>query len=181
MRYVGGKSKLASSIAELIGAHAGGCHTYLEPFVGGGAVLAEVIRQIPMAEYVASDAHLDLVMMYQALRGGWWPLLPSESDYAALKHAGSSAQRGFTGFGCSFGGKWFGGYARGGYNGTVPRNHQAESLRALAADYEALRKASFWYGDYRQWQPVTGTVVYCDPPYADSQAYSVGAFDHGTF
>lgn len=62
----------------------------------------------------ASDAHEDLILMWQALmRGETEPFADvTEAEYSALKTAPPSARRGFVGFGASFGGGWFNGYGR---------------------------------------------------------------------
>lgn len=53
---------------------------------------------------------------------------------------------GFVGFGCSFGGKWYGGYARN-KTGT---NYALQSKRSLLKDMATLQNAEFVCGDYRR-------------------------------
>lgn len=183
MRYIGGKSKLAKPINAEIRARMAGCHTYLEPFMGGGATAA---LNAPMFERAyAGDVSKDLILMWQAVKDGW---LPSggltEDEYQALRRAEPSAQRGFAGFGCSFGGKWFGGRARGGYNANgSPRDHSAESARAvarLAPGIKALDEIRLC--DYRDWSPGQGWLVYADPPYHGTQGYgAAGMFISSDF
>ena len=185
MRYVGGKSKIAKSLSEVILDRAQSRKFYLEPFVGGGSVFPQLAPHFEWS--VAGDKHLDLVLMWNAvIQDGWVPPMQvSEDDYALLKTAEPSALRGFVGMGGSFGGKWFGGYARGGFNSDgSPRNHQAESARAVLKIQETLTRVNvgqFRNWSYGQWNPVPGTVVYCDPPYASTQGYSTGGFPHEEF
>ena len=44
-----------------------------------------------------------------------------------------------------------------------------------------MRNASFAHADYRTFNPEPGTLVYCDPPYANTTGYSLGGFNHDEF
>ncbi|KOG22017.1 DNA adenine methylase [Streptomyces viridochromogenes] len=182
MRYVGGKSRLARAISEAIQARRQGRSKYVEPFLGGGATFA---RMAPLFDHAsAGDVVPDLVLMWQAAKNGWQP--PTDVDdalYEALKTAGPSPVRGFVGFGCSFGGKWFGGRAKGGFNADgTPRNHAAESARAVLRLAPRMAGADVRQCGYQDWRPDADTVVYCDPPYAGTQSYgAAGAFDSALF
>lgn len=191
MRYVGGKSKVAKSIREAILSETPLRRYYLEPFVGGGG---SFFKMAPNFEWsVAGDLQKDLVLMWNALIfEGWTPPEDvTEDDYRRLRNSKPSPERGFVGFGGSFGGKWFGGYARGGFNSNgTPRNHQAESARSLIKDREYVRTnltperlGKFRNQGYSEWSPVAGTVIYCDPPYADTLGYEGAGtgFDSDTF
>lgn len=184
MRYVGGKSKVAARIAETILSSTSERTVYVEPFVGGGSVLAKLAPHFNLA--LAGDAQPDLILMWQAIQAGWQPPEITFERYQELRHEAPSAERGFAGFGGSFGGKWFGGFARGGFNGDKPRNHQAESARAVMRIAKALEESQveFHLRDYRSWtlDPTVRHVIYCDPPYADSTIdYDPGAFDTAAF
>ncbi|MCX4572305.1 DNA adenine methylase [Streptomyces sp. NBC_01571] len=182
MRYVGGKSRLAKSIAEAVQSRRAGRSKYIEPFMGGGATFA---RMAPMFDQAsAGDVVEDLVLLWTAARNGWEP--PTDVDdtlYNTLRDAGPSPVRGFVGFGCSFGGKWFGGRAKGGYNADgTPRNHAAESARAVLRLAPKMHGTDIRLRGYQDWTPDADTVVYCDPPYAGTQAYgAAGAFDSAMF
>lgn len=52
---------------------------------------------------------------------------------------------GFVGFGCSFGGKWFGGYAKNKTN----TNYALQSKKSLLKDMATLIDAEFTCSDYR--------------------------------
>lgn len=135
MRYSGGKSRIAKRLSEVMLpiAKAEGLDTYIEPFVGGGAMGAVMGKHFDHAHY--SDVHEDLILMWQALhRGDEFPDEVSEDEYQALKNAEPSAFRGLVGFGASFGGKWFGGYARG---NSV--NYLGQSLRSATRGIEGMR------------------------------------------
>jgi DNA adenine methylase len=182
MRYVGGKSAIARDIVRVIERYRHSRSVWIEPFVGGGAVLSVAAKRYPTC--YAYDLHPDLIMLYQALQQGWQPpTAVSEDEYKALRHAEPSALRGFVGFGCSFGAKWFGGYARGKNDHGQFRIHHDESRRNLLRmklDNVHFEQASFFDLDWNQFNP-SDCVIYCDPPYSNTQGYSVGGFDHAAF
>jgi DNA adenine methylase len=176
MRYVGGKTRIAKWVASHIQAQKGVKKKYLEPFVGSGANFAE---HAPLFEQAtAGDASRDLVLMWQAIAGGWEPPLNvSRDEYAALRHAPSSALRGFAGYGLSFGGKWFGGYAT-----YKTRDFIGEARRGVLAHAEVFARAEIVHKDYRQHEVDADTLVYCDPPYAGTLEYGcVGWFNSAEF
>lgn len=184
MMYQGGKTRIAAPIAEIL--ERGpllGHSLYVEPFLGSAAVFSRVAPHYPQA--VGADAMPDLVMLWQAVLDGWVP--PEDlslDEYQALRDAEPSALRAFAGFPCSFGGKWFGGYAR---DPKSDRNFARTASRSIvrrglsigtSPDVEIVQ------ADYRDLGDLMGpgTVVYCDPPYADTLAYAgAGAFDSATF
>lgn len=187
MRYMGGKGRIAKKLATAIidntPEHSG---TYWEPFVGGGATASRMGQHFKVAHY--SDIHPDLMLMWEALHTGWQP--PTEvsyEQYQELRYATEpSALRGFVGFGGSFGGRWFEGYARGGFNANgQPRNHQAESARAVLKDIVGMKASehtNFACRSALEIQPLPGDVVYCDPPYAGTKNYSrTDKLDHELF
>lgn len=178
MQYLGGKTRLAKPIAEVIVSMAEGRATYVEPFMGGCSVLAAVAPKF--GRVIGADAMPDLVMMWQAAQNGWVPpTTVTEDEYQAVRRAEPSALRGFIGFGCSFGGKWFGGYAR-----SENRNHTAESSRLVHRRAVKLQGVEIRLSDYRALSDVIGpdTAVYADPPYANTTGYTAtGAFDSEEF
>lgn len=156
--------------------------TYIEPFVGGGSVTAAVAAQGRFREMQASDLHQDLILMWQAVQASWQPPTDvSEDDYEALRNAEPSALRGFVGYGCSFSGKWFGGYARDGrYPG---RSYAGESSRSLQRAAKHLTDVSFACRDYAESDVTPGCVVYADPPYVNTTKYDSAStgFDYARF
>jgi len=140
--------------------------------MGSGAVLTQMENP-----RIGADANVDLMLMWKALLGGWEPPdTLSEAEYAALRHAPSSALRAFAGFGCSFSGKWFGGYARG----AVGRNYAKEAKNASLRDAQLLAGTDLVCGDYAALSP-HGALIYCDPPYAGTTGYGSGVFDSARF
>ena len=187
MRYIGGKSKIAKELARQIRLRTNATEIY-EPFMGGGA-MTERLSEVFDTVYPA-DLSPDIVALWRQAANGWQPPTDiSEAEYQRMKsdHV-PSAYRGFIGFGCSYGGKWFGGYARGGYNADgTPRNYPAESSRAVSRVGSAIAKATvsgtlIEERGYQDTPLVPGTAIYCDPPYQSTEGYkAVDEFDSEDF
>lgn len=181
---MGGKSRLAKSIRDVILSRVPDRNvTYWEPFVGGCGSFEVIAPEFARA--VGSDLHEDLILMWRAVQNGWEPPTEvSEGEYQELRNAEPSALRGFVGFGGSFGGKWFGGYARGGKTSKgEPRNYVSESARNVLKTRRILTgcDVTFVNLDYRDLEPRPGDVVYCDPPYAGTTEYRGRGFDSAAF
>lgn len=173
MRYLGGKSRIAKQIAAYLKSVRQPGQLYIEPFCGACWVLQEM--ENPRQ---ASDVVEDLILLWQALQTDWQPPTQvSEDEYKALRGAAPSALRGFVGFGCSFGGKWFGGYAR-----HYPvSNYAATSARSVNKQRKLLTGVNFCHQSYATLDPIDA-LIYCDPPYADTTHYGAAkGFDSVVF
>lgn len=176
MQYQGGKSRIANTLAVKIRELHPAVTEIWEPFCGGGAMTL-ALAKVGFRVY-ASDSHEDLILMWQALmRGETAPFADvTETEYQALKTAQPSARRGFVGFGSSFGGAWFGGFARRPYDPS--RNICAETRRNNARLIGL--PVVFTHADYAT--VPDSELVYADPPYIGTKPYKGGAaFDHVAF
>lgn len=131
---------------------------------------------------ILNDKQEYLIELYKALQNGWTPPESlSEEQYRYVKEHKNEdkALTAFVGFGCSFGGKWFGGYGRHGVKDShaTERSMCEESARALLRDLEILKRAEFTCQDYREIEIPEGSVVYADPPYKNKMA-AYGLTDH---
>jgi len=147
---------------------------YFEPFCGGGHVLQEMSDP-----RIASDGCGALITMYRALQAGWVPPRSiTEEEYAVYKRTKdpNDPATAFVAFACSFGGKWFGGYARQkGYNFAVGGGN------ALKKQLPRIAGVNFEFGLYDDHHP-HGMLIYCDPPYAGTTQYGAfSGFDHPLF
>jgi DNA adenine methylase len=164
MRYLGGKNRQASVISTILQQHRKHNQIYLEPFVGAANVVSRMDGVC-----IASDIHPDLIALLRAIQGGWIPPENvTRAQYELYKDQPDQlppALRAFVGFGCSFGGKWFGGYAAG-----ESRNYAAESRRSLLQLKSRIQHVAFMCCDYRELNP-HHMLIYCDPPYANTTEY----------
>jgi DNA adenine methylase len=129
----------------------------------------------------ASDGCYELIEMWKALQNGWQPpRIVTEEMYQEAK-AGKfdPALTAFIGFGCSFGGKWFAGYAR---DPKSDRNYAANSENSIMKRLIDLRDVRFFFADYRRPAPQAECLIYADPPYAGTTGYhAVDGFNTGEF
>ena len=180
MQYQGGKTRLAKDIAKLIREHGRGKTTYIEPFMGGASVLAEVAPSFD--NVVAADKCEDIVLLWKAAIDGWVPPVSvSQEEYKSARNMAPSAVRGFIRFGCSFGAKWFGGYAKNN-SGT---NYAAQASRGVVKKASNFRHAELFHCEYNdrllRINPQC-CVYYMDPPYAGTTEYGAAkGFDHVAF
>lgn len=173
MKYLGGKTLIASKLLKAIPYKV--YDMVWEPFVGGANFLRKLSNEVD--QVFASDIHPALYSLYQALIDGWDPPeFVSESEYEAAKLLDDSDPRkAFIGFGCSFSGLYFQGYAK-----AIGRNYAAEARKSLLSvdwDRVTVGCGSFWDLE-PPWKP---DWIYCDPPYKDTKEYSTGTFDHDKF
>lgn len=169
-QYFGGKARIGRKLATVINQYTEG-KTYCEPFCGMYSVGSKVIAGVK----IASDSHPDLILLLQAVKDGWEPPSElSEAQYQRLKEEEPSALRGFAGFACSFGGKFFGGYARNG-----SRNYADVGRRNMLRLHPLIQDTSFVCRDYRE--SPESHVTYCDPPYEKTTGFSVGVFNSSEF
>lgn len=177
MHYLGGKSRLGGKIALELRSRRQSLQNVLEPFCGS----CWVTQHIYPGAIMASDICEPLIMLHNAVQRGWEPPdFITESEYAELQHAYNdgeiSAIMGFVGFACSWGGKWFGGYARGDTN----RNYCREAKESLLKRHKFLKKVIFEYRNYKNIDP-RGCLIYCDPPYRGTTGYGIDEWDSPTF
>jgi DNA adenine methylase len=190
VNYQGGKSSLAKQIGAFMQARYQPGANYYEPFIGAGNVLART--GFVTGQRFASDVHTDLIMMYCAIKSGWVP--PSEvtkAEYQALQYSEPSALRGFVGFGSSWGGKWFGGYAGARTTTGTGRisagntdkvyTFASSAKNGLMRMLPIIQATDFQTISYADVRPAPGSLVYCDPPYKDTTMYLAGDFDHDRF
>lgn len=185
MRYLGGKSRIADDIVGVIDAEIsekiGGVKTgniLVSLFCGGCAVEAKCKN---FDKIICNDNHKYLIAMLNAVKHGYeLPDNISEEEYKYIRmHKDNDpALTGFVGFACSFGGKFFGGYAR---DNKMNTNYAARGKRSLLKDMSGLQRADFICGDYRDVEIPDGAVIYADPPYQNTTGYGTGMFDSNEF
>jgi|6_EtaG_2_1085325.scaffolds.fasta_scaffold08367_4 DNA adenine methylase len=180
MRYQGGKDKLAKKISEeILSKYVNSKTTFVEPFIGGLNISRRVAVLLKPKRMILSDVNEDLIALYIAFSEGWRPPFSiSEKQYFNLRRRPTSPLRTFTGFCCSWGGKWWGGYARDG-----KRNFASEGRRNLEktfSDLSSVKDLVFLAKDYQDLVLPKQSVCYCDPPYEYTTGYPF-SFNHDLF
>jgi DNA adenine methylase len=174
VRYIGGKARTASRIADVIIGSGVERHTYIEPFLGAASVACEMVPWYERS--VPSDAHPDVVELWRDVVDGWVPPCHLSHDrYDELRSSSEpSALRAWAGFAASYNGKWFGGY--GPVAESAGRDYLAEAQRATLCKRRNLTGATIRHSDYLDIVPEPKATVYCDPPYADAMSYAGTSF-----
>ena len=169
MQYFGGKAKIAKELSGVL-------NKYLEgndkPFIDAFCGSCNVISKIDDKRIrIANDKHKELIAMWQWVKKMGVDRLPTDVSkelYYYIKTSTTSPDwlKGFVGFGCSFAGKWWGGYAT---SDNKERNYATNAINTIAKKLKGIAIPS-----------VLG-VIYCDIPYKSSTGYSVGTFSHEAF
>jgi DNA adenine methylase len=164
MQYFGGKARLAKDITNYLKAIRKEGQTYIEPFVGGGWIMEKMD-----GERYGYDKHPYLIAMYQALQNGWIP--PTEITEEQWRHIKDNKDdepylTGFVGFGCSYAGRFFEGYARG-----RDRNYCLSAHNSILRKMNNMKDVKFDCLDYRDVSP-KDALIYCDPPYRGVKWFS---------
>jgi len=179
VQYHGGKSRTCKRIGAILDTLTPPEATLWEPFCGGCWITTSVSHR-PL---VASDMNKYVVALWEAVRDGWTPPTDvSEEMYHAVRASPDTdpALHAFVGIGCSFGGKWWGGYAR-----PNPKNPNYARYQSNSAVRKrpGLQGVAFRVGAYAEvCTPAAGDVVYCDPPYWGGKSHGYkGRADRDAF
>jgi DNA adenine methylase len=176
MRYLGGKQRIAHILSSIINPLVLD-RPYCEPFVGGGSIISKINNKYR----VASDINLPLINMYKALSDGWLPPAKvSEEEYISVKSLNNPNDplTAFVGFGLSFSGKYFGGYARD----NKGRNYASNAANSLLKKMKGMVGVEWHHCDYRECPIPLNSVIYCDPPYKGTTQYGrIPKFDWDLF
>lgn len=188
LKWIGNKHRVAAHIAALLPREFG---TYIEPFVGSGAVLAEMAPR----RAIAADVLAPLIAIHRAVRDEPERLVQAyrerieayeagerDAAYKAIRADYNAAPNGddllFLARTC------YGGVIRFSLRGDMNtpcgphRPIRAETLAArIAAWRPRIAGTEFVVGDFESTIDAArhGDLVYCDPPYSDSQDALYGA------
>lgn len=175
MQYLGGKSRISKQISKILNDNKR--DTFVSLFCG----TCSVESLVESVSIVLNDAHPYLIACLKDFQSGReFPDNVSEEDYKYTKNnlEVDPALSGFIGFGCSFGAKWWGGYARQ----KKGLNYALTAKRSLAKKFKNLKNAEIHNTDYRKITVKENSLVYCDPPYKGTMNYSNSKdFDHDEF
>lgn len=161
---------------------------YVEPFVGG----CNMIDKVDGLRW-GNDYNVYLIAMWKALQNGWLPPeFVSEEDWRKIRENMDEHPKelvAFVRFGCSFGADWNGGYARNVRKdkpnaeilNRTTKSYCLQSKRNILKQMPSLVGVKFTDLSYDEMDVPTNSIVYCDPPYAQTTGYVDGTFDHAKF
>ena len=175
---MGSKNRIAKHLLPIMLENRNG-RTWVEPFVGGANMISKV-----EGERIGADCNKQLISMWSALQEGWvMPSFVSEEEYKDLRinqNERPAELVSFVGFNTSFGGRWFGGYARGSNSKGEPRNYTAEGKRNILKQLPKIQDVKFIHSSYRDLEIPPNSLIYCDPPYEGTKKYK-DDFNHVDF
>lgn len=184
MKYQGGKTLISKPISEIILAVSKPNTTFVSLFCGALSVESKVAAHKNITTVICNDLRPHLAPMYSAVCNGMeLPDTYTKEKYIYLKEHLEEFPKlaGFIGFACSFGGKWFGGWASGNTTKGSPRNYCDEGKRGLLKKLESLKDTIWLCKDYTDVEVPDGAIVYADPPYNNTTGYKTGKFDTTAF
>lgn len=179
MRYFGGKVRISKNLALFINNQLKENQTFVDLFCGSCNVISKIDNN---RLRIANDKHYYLIEMWKELQKGWLPPKSlTEEEYKYIKNNKDEKPylTAFVGFGCSFAGKWFGGYAHDG-----KRNYCLNAYNSVLNKLKNLKNVMFYNLDYSEVDIPKGSFVYCDIPYKNTTPYckkEVGEFNHEEF
>lgn len=175
MQYMGSKNRIYKHILPIMLSERKQNQWWVEPFVGGANMIDKVT-----GNRIGNDSHEYLIALLIALRDGYVPPTNvSKKLYYAIKSKPTDYPKelvGFAGFLCSFGGKWWGGYA---FNAKGD-NYAERGSRCLVKQAKNLGGVVFKSGSYLDLEIPEHSLIYCDPPYANTCKY-MDNFNHDVF
>ena len=179
MKYQGSKARYAKLMLPLILKDRQAGQWYVEPFAGGFNMIDKVT-----GPRIANDLNPYTTELFKALQKGWIPPENiTELEYATIKaHPNQCPMHlvGFVAYGCSYSGKFWGGYARGNTEKGISRNYCRESRDNVSRQSKGLEGVLISCGSYSDLDIPNNSIVYCDPPYEGTTGYKV-KFDHPSF
>lgn len=179
MRYFGGKARISKELSLFLNTKLNNKQPFVDLFCGSCNVIMNIDND---RLRIANDKHKYLMCMWKALQNGWIPPTEiSEVEYYQIKENKDYMPylTGFVGFGCSFAGKWFGGYAH-----EPNRNYCLNAKNSVLKKIQFLNDVQFSNLDYKDVYIPENSLVYCDIPYRNTTSYckkEVGEFHHDEF
>lgn len=175
MRYLGGKSRIAKEIVEVMSAEREEGMAWVEPFMGSGKVISLV-----NGRRIGADVNHEMIALFKAIRGGWKPPTDvSREFYYEVKNNQdkySDHLKAFISIGCSFGAMRWSSYAK------CKRgdNYAQQTHNALMKLKPLIQNMSLHSCDYADLAMPERSLIYCDPPYRNTAGYGF-EFNHDEF
>jgi len=182
MKYMGSKARFANELLPIILKDRKEGQWYVEPFCGGCNMIDKVT-----GNRMACDNNPFLIAMWDELINNkcFVPKTHIDKEYYSRmkekynenksgKWLGSceKAEIGWVGFMGSFNGKFF----NGGYSGhnVGKRDYISEQIKNTSSQIPYLKGVIFRHSDYKDIELPRNSIIYCDPPYANTTRYAYG-------
>lgn len=180
MKYMGSKNRHAKELLPIILKDRKPNQWYVEPFVGGANMIDKVD-----GNRIGGDFNPYVIDALESIRDNIEELPKNNKEftedmYRKLRNSNDYKFKGYVGFTASYGGKWLGGWSRTCAKAKKQRDYIAESYRNAIKQSPLLQGIRFISCGYKDLLIPNDSIVYCDPPYANTTKYSNG-FNHAEF
>ena len=182
MKYMGSKARFANELLQVILKDRKEGQWYVEPFCGGCNMIDKVT-----GNRMACDNNPFLIAMWNGLVYDKFfrpRMLIDKEYYSSMRDKynkdkrgqflGTSemAEIGWAGFMGSFNGRFF----DGGYSGhnVGNRDYISEQIKNTSSQIPNLKGVIFCHSDYKDIELPQNSIIYCDPPYANTKQYTCG-------
>lgn len=182
MQYFGGKQRISKPLSEFLNSQLKDNQPFVDLFCGSCNIITKIDSN---RLRIANDKHKYLIAMWKELQLGWLPPtnLTKEQYYEVKEKQDEFPYlAGFVGFGCSFAGKWWGGFA----DNHTGRNYCLNAYNSTLNKLKYIQDVEFYNLDYQNIIPYLykDSMIYCDIPYKGKTGYctkEVGEFNHEEF
>lgn len=187
MRYLGSKTRIKNDLYPFLTEHLDGKNEFVDAFMGG----ANVIDKLPYDKKVGIELNQYVCSIWKRIQKdgvSWIPQAFDEDDYYKVKldykwkdHKNPKELIGYVGNCLSYGSKWWGGFAK--YNPKKKEDHVLEAYNGIkkqVESFEFLNETKFINCSYDEYEYKPNSVIYCDPPYAQTIKYE-SDFNHAKF
>lgn len=180
---MGSKNRIAKHLLPIILKDRKPNQWYVEPFVGGANMIDKV-----EGNRIGADSNKYVIEALRYIRDFKTPVSNSEFTEQDYKNAASHYRNGFkiTPAECyaliafSFGAKWLGGWSRGKNSKGGQRDYVSEQHKASEKQRPLLQGVNLIPSSYSELDIPDCSIVYCDPPYANTTKYK-DDFNHDEF
>lgn len=185
MRYMGSKRRIAKHILPMMVWDRKPGQFWVEPFVGGANMIDKVD-----GNRLGADINEYLITLFHGLQNGFVPPDFVSEEYFKWTRDNKAVcpLTAFIGFGCSYSGIWFAGYARNvrkdAPNAEVlnrtTKSFCRHSKNGLMKQLPNILEVGFLHCSYNELYIPPNSKIYCDPPYEGTTGYKDG-FSHPEF
>jgi len=174
---MGGKFRVRKEIAKIIERARKPKQFFYDLFVGG----ANITGQFYDKYRAINDYNKYVIALYRAIADGWIPPCQiTEAEYYKMRDNMQNYPDyllGLVGFGCSFGAIFFENFAKE----SSKKNFLKTATNSVLSQKKSFEGIQIYNLSYDQVPLQNNSIIYCDPPYENTEKYTTGDFDTKKF
>ncbi|MCL2312614.1 MAG: DNA adenine methylase [Firmicutes bacterium] len=173
MRYSGSKYRFIKELIPILEKEIKPNQYFVEPFIGGANIISNINHHLK----IGSDLNENLIEMWKYFQlGGTPPKDVTKELYYDIKNNQSSYPKWIIGYvanACSYGGKYWGGYANfnPNKNNGKGEDHIKEAYNGTVKqleNFKFMEVTKFFHSSYEDLEYPPNSVIYLDPPYENT-------------